>query len=221
MKILMFVHSLRRGGAERVLLEMSLGLRAKGHDVEVVSWLNVDEYREERYSSIPRHFLMRKDEYRWPWTVPRAAESFRQVAEEFCPDVIEIHTPTVAWVAAWANLGISCTHVLHGYGGITRGGSIKAWWLRVLDRLVQRRLNATFIAVAPPMTEIAATHFALAPSLIVCVPNGVDLLKFQAHQKSPDTTSTILMLGTLSPNKGQSWESRQSEPCWNLIRTSV
>ena len=208
MRILLFVHSLRRGGAERVALEVALGLRAKGHDVKAVSWLDVDAYQEERYRPVPRHFLMRKDEYRWPWAVPRAAEGFRLVAGRYHPDVIEIHTPTVAWVAAWANLNIPSVHVLHGYGAITRRGSIKDWGVRVFDRLAQRRLKANFIVPTPSMAGVGATHLAVAPSRFTIVPYGVDVLSFQPRRKPMDSTPTIMMLGTLSPNKGQSWGIR-------------
>lgn len=203
MRILLFVHSLRRGGAERVLLEVALGLRAKAHDVEIVSLLDVDEYREERYRLVPRHFLMPKEEYRWPWAVSRAAVRLKQVAERYRPDVIEMHTPTVAWVAAWANLDIPYIHVFHGYGAITRSGSIKDWGVRMVDRWAQRRLNANCIVVVPPMADVGATHFALAPSRFSCVPNGVDLSKFRPRVNALENTPTILMLGTLSPNKGQ------------------
>ena len=49
MKILILIHSLRRGGAERVVLELSQGLQKKGHIVEIVTWLGCDEYRGQEY----------------------------------------------------------------------------------------------------------------------------------------------------------------------------
>ena len=143
MRILFFVHSLRRGGAERVLLEVALGLQNKGHIVEVLSWLRVDEYREERYRSITRHFLISKEAYRWPWSIPRAAALLGRHVGRFQPDVIEIHTPSVAWVAAWANSGIPCVQVLHGYHTIAPGGAIKyGYWRRALDRLAGEECGA-------------------------------------------------------------------------------
>ena len=203
MRILFFVHSLRRGGAERVLLEVALGLQKKGHIVEVLSWLRVDEYREERYRSITRHFTIPKEEYRWPWSIPRASALLGRYVGRFQPDVIEIHTPTVAWVAAWANSGIPCVQALHGYGSITRKDSIKDKAVRVLDRLTQRRLKTNFIVVSESMTKVAAAHFSLLPACFACVPNGVDLEKFKFTEKMPDRSSSILMLGTLCSNKGQ------------------
>lgn len=205
LRILFLVHSLRRGGAERVLLEIALGLRAKGHIVEVVAWLDVDEYLEECYRSVPRHFLMHKENYRWPWAVPRAAASLRALVKEFRPDVIEIHTPTVAWVAAWARLKTPSIHVVQGYGAITRSGSFKDWLMRQGDRLAHRILNVKFIVPAPPMAEVSADHFAVKHSRFSCVPNCVDVSAFTPRLKLPDDSPFIMMLGTLSPHKGQQW----------------
>ena len=211
MRILFFVHSLRRGGAERVLLEIALGLREKGHDIEVVSWLDVDEYREDRYLSVPRHFLINKKDYRWPWCIPGAAARFKAVVEKFHPDVIEIHTPTVTWVAAWANIDIPYIHVLQGYGAITRQGSIKDWGVGLFDRLANNRLNPGFIVPSSSMIEAGANHFVVDKRRFTVVPNGVDVVKFHPDQNVFDGTPTMMMLGTLCANKGQAWGIRSIE----------
>lgn len=208
LRILFLVHSLRRGGAERVLLEIALGLRAKGHVVEVAAWLDVDEYGEECYRSVPRHFLMPRSEYRWPWSVPRTARRLRELVAKFQPDVIELHTPTVAWVAAWAQVKIPCIHVVQGYGAITRSGSFKDWLMRQGDRLAHRILLLNFIVPAPPMAEVAAAHYSLERSRFTSVPNAVDVHSFMPCSKIPDDAPTIMMLGTLSPHKGQQWGVR-------------
>lgn len=202
MRILMFVHSLRRGGAERVLLEVSRGLVNRGHDVQVACWLDVDEYADERYVPLVRHFLMRKEEYSWPWCVPRAAARLRALVDTFNPCVIALHTPTVSWVAAVADLGVPCVQVLHGYGTITRGSSIKDWLSRFGDRVARQRLGSTFTVVAQPMIDVASRHFAVPMSCFTCVPNGVDLQVFRVKPQARTKQPLILMVGTLSPNKG-------------------
>ena len=204
MRILFLVHSLRRGGAERVLLEVARGLSAKAHEVEILSWLDVDEYREETYRSLPRAFLIRSAEYQWPWSIPHAAEGLRRAVERFRPDAVELHTPNVAWVAAWAGVRTPCVHVLHGYGAITRHSSAKDLMVRTFDRLAQRHLQADFIVVTSPMADVAADHFSMSRDRFACVPNGVDLCRFRFQDTPWTQAPTILMLGTLSPNKGQS-----------------
>ena len=61
MRVAMLVHSLRRGGGERVTLELALELSRRGHQVCVVSWLDVDDYREERYAALDRRYLLCKE----------------------------------------------------------------------------------------------------------------------------------------------------------------
>lgn len=202
-RVLMFVHSLRRGGAERVLLEIALGLLAKGYFVEIVSWVDVDEYTEERYKSITRHYLLCKDNYRWPWCIPRSAKALRQVVDQFKPDVMELHTPTVAWVAAWANLRLPMTHVLHGYSSITRCGTAKDFMYQLFDRLAQMYIGARLVTVSQSMIAVAAAHYSIIPSKVTFVPNGIDLNKYPCRENKPNGEPVILMLGTLAVNKGQ------------------
>lgn len=208
LRILFLVHSLRRGGAERVLLEIALGLRERGHEVAVAAWLDVDEYGEERYRSIPRHFLMAASEYRWPWSVYRAAERLKSIVAEFMPQAIELHTPTMAWVAAWAGLRIPCVHVVQGYGAITRQGSLKDWVMRLGDRWAHRVLDAEFIVPALPMAAVSLAHFSRHGAKVDCVPNGVDVDTFVPIAKDSKKNISIMMLGTLSPHKGQQYGVR-------------
>lgn len=203
MRVLMLVHSLRRGGAERVLLELSLALQKRGHAVEVVSWLDVDEYREGHYMRVSRHYLLRRDDYRWIWSIPHSAGKLRKIARGFRPDVIEIHTPNAAWLAAWAGLGVPCVYVLHGYGPITRYRGLKGGFIIFFSRLAARKLNAAFITVSGSMTEAASGYFHAGREHFHCVPNGVDLQKFPHRDRPPAAVPSILMIGTLSRNKGQ------------------
>ncbi|MFH0798566.1 MAG: glycosyltransferase family 4 protein [Pseudomonadota bacterium] len=203
MRILMLVHSLRRGGAERVLLEIALGLQRRGHEVEVVSWLDVDEYQEDRYKAVLRHYLLPEDKYRWVRSIPRSAASLRKVVEQFNPDVIEIHTPNVAWLAAGAGLVVPCAHTLHSYSDMTRYGTLKNEFIRYLSRFVAWRLKSSFITVSDSMIPFAARYFKADEERFRCVSNGIDLEKFCFVPKLPDNSPVIVMIGTLSPNKGQ------------------
>lgn len=199
----MLVHSLRRGGAERVLLEIALGLQKRRHQVEVIAWLDVDEYQDACYSSIKRHYLLSKDKYLWIRSIPRSAVELRKLVRQFNPDVIEIHSPNVTWVAAYAWLRIPCIHVLHGYGSITRYGSLKDNLIRYLSHLVDWLLSCSHIAVTESMIPVASSYFKLNCSDYTVVSNGVDLTKYLFKEKQPDDAPIIIMIGTLSPNKGQ------------------
>ena len=203
MRIQLLVHSLRRGGAERVLLEIALGLQKRGHQVEVIAWLDVDEYQDACYSSVKRNYLLSKDKYRWIRSIPHSAAVLRKLVRQFNPDVIELHSPNVTWLAAYARFRIPCIHVLHGYGAITRYGSLKDDLMRYLFRFAARTLNCSYITVSESMIPVASKYYNVNPSEFTAVSNGVDLTKYLFKEQQPSCAPIILMIGTLSPNKGQ------------------
>lgn len=212
MRVLLVIHSLRRGGAERVLLELALGLCGKGHNVDIVGLVAIDEYSEERYLGIPRLFLIPRELYRWPMCIPELACRLARRIREFRPDVIQLHSPTVAWVAAFARPDIACIHLLQGYGSITRGCKFRDRVIRAIDRWSHRSVAMDLIVPAKAMISVGSAHFGIPQSRFACIPNGVDVHMFKPHKRFPNRGApVIMMLGTLSAAKGQSWGLRALE----------
>ena len=59
MKILFFAHSLRKGGAERLLLQIASHLNKNGHDIKILQVINFDEYPEGEYADIKKEALLK------------------------------------------------------------------------------------------------------------------------------------------------------------------
>lgn len=203
MRILLCTHSLRRGGAERVLLELAIGLCRKGHEVHIVSWLNVDEYSETAGSGVTREYLIAKENYNWPYSVMTSSHLLRGSIKRFQPDVIEVHAPNMLWVVALARPSAPVVHVLHGYGWITTDRSFKNVVVRALDHFCCRALGPRQIVVAAPMIDVAAAHYRVSPKIFSCVTNGVDVEVFTGKHRSSSDPPGILMVGTINANKGQ------------------
>ena len=200
MRVLVTIHSLRRGGAERVAIDLAHGLQACGHSILLAPLLSTNEYTQD-VEGLEVTPLFAAAEYRWPSCVPVMARMLRQRSEKFRPDVIQIHTPTAAIVTAWAGVEVPVQHVIHGYGAITRPPSIKAFLVRQADRWACRRTNAKITVVAESMRQLTAKHFGNPKSEIDYVPNGVEVDKFAFVNRPPPLNPKILVVGTLAAVK--------------------
>ena len=203
MHLVLIVHSLRRGGAERVLLEIANELQNRGHQVEVISWLKVDEYNDDCYSTIKRYYLIEEDDYNWVSSIPKSAIILRKLLLNLKPNIIQIHTPNITWLTAFTFLRIPCIHVLHGYGDITPSKSLKNYIIRFIYRLASMYLNCTYITVSESMIPIASNFFNLNHQKFIAVKNGVDQTKFFFKEKTQNNNPIIVIIGTLTKNKGQ------------------
>ena len=109
------IQSLARGGAERLTLELSLGLREAGHDTLVVTLIDENAHDEPEYASVASSSLLSGKALRWPWYLPRAASRLKAVVQEWKPDLLLIHTQNVAVVAALAVPMPPVIQVVHSY----------------------------------------------------------------------------------------------------------
>lgn len=201
----MLIHSLRRGGAERVALELSLGLQKKGHVVEIVAWVEVDEYQDVDYLCLKKSFLISKDHYNWISSIPNSSKLLKEKISEFKPDVIQAHSPNISWLAAYTGVRSPYMHVLHGFGEITMAPTLKNRVLILIYRLAFKKLNAKIATVSKSMISQASSFLQKDESQFFCLPNGVDLDKFKNCNKLNKNSEKlhISMIGTLCSNKGQ------------------
>ncbi len=200
LRLLQLVHSLRRGGAERVLLELARGALEAEHSVAVVALVKVHDYREAAYRGIPAQFLIEPGDYRWPAGIRRLARGLRRRLGEIQPDVIQIHTPNALLVAACAGLAMPTVVVVHGYGELDRSGS-RAAIRRSADRWAFRRLGRRAVAVSRPLATIAARHFGCLEKEVRVIPNGIDLERFPFVDRQLPDSPVISLVGTLGEVK--------------------
>jgi len=201
MKVLHIIHSLRKGGAERVVLELSLGLMAKDYDVTVIGLVNTNEYSEDRYDPINVHFLLKASEYHWPFCVPRLVQKLKKTVRYYDPDVIEVHSHTAMLIASLSNLNTPAVCVFHGYGSISWPQTFKE---KVCQRVYQsafRRLGANGVVVSPSMAVEAARFFSCPGKNFTKIINGINVPNFKNSESRLPKAPLICMVGTLSKNK--------------------
>ena len=122
MKIVVIVHTLTGGGAERVAAMWANGFRERGHEVEVVIF-DADS---------PRTYALREDipvavvTSRRQWAVARVIErivKLRRVLEGIAPDVVIEAMP--GWKRLVAMIGMSCKKIATEHDAFERPENAK------------------------------------------------------------------------------------------------
>ena len=206
MKILILIHSLRRGGAERVALSQASGLIKKGHIINIISWLDNDEFASD-YPEVKRSYIIKQADYNWIWSLRSSSKILVEKIKDLQPDIIQIHTPTMHWLLGLTNLSIPSVHILHGYGSIEKSASLKNLLFKYISRYFTKKLNNLFITVSPSMNLLASQYYSNSEKEYLTIPNGIDLKKFPyigcQDFNLENLNPQILMIGTLTSNKGQ------------------
>jgi len=201
MRILQLVHSLDRGGAERVVLELDRGARALGHRSLVTMLLDSNAFGEPRYASVDTRFLLAPEQYRWPLYVPPASARLRRIAGEWKPDILFVHTPDVAIVAGWARLTVPSAQVIHCYWDASSGNPLKEAWRRAVSRWAFARIGRRGVLVAPHLLEDSRRYLGCPENRFRCVENGVDLDSFAFKRREATEAPRIAIVGSLIPFK--------------------
>lgn len=201
MRVLQLIQSLARGGAERVVLELAAALDAGGHVSLVALLVDAHEHPEPAFRAVETRILVPRDAFRWPRYVPGAADRLREVVGAWKPDVLLVHTPNAAAVAAWAAPPVPGIYVVHWRWDAEPLTAPRRFRRRVLARWAFARLGRRAVVVAPHLVADSARHFACAPDRIRCVPNGVDLARFPFAVRTPSGTPVIGAVGSLTAVK--------------------
>ena len=204
MKIILFVFSLRKGGAERLLLQIANHLISQGYEVVVLSITSTDEYQETEYSKIERDFLIAHDKYQWPYVVPQILSKLREFFKHNSCDLVLIFTPMLAILFAASGIKKKCIHVIQGYGSLRRPFSIKGLIYNLLDKAAFLKLRYDVIVPTAQLKSFVLSALPISRKKIKVLSSGVDeqiLLPLQAKHKFQDLN--ITMLGTVSKHKGQ------------------
>lgn len=201
MRILQLVHSLDRGGAERIVLEFDRGAKALGHQMCVAMLLDSNAFTESRYASVETRFLVSPDRYRWPRYVPPASARLHEIIAAWKPHVLFTHTPDVTIVAAWARPKVPAVEVIHWYWDTSSGSALREAWRRAVSRWAFTRIGRRGILVAPHLLGDSSRHLDCAAGRFRCVENGVDLERFVFVPREATRAPRILILGALNAFK--------------------
>ncbi len=192
-RILFFVSSLRRGGAENHLLNLCRYLERSSIKT-VVCTLSANEDGLEAVFLAESISLCRLPMNSLRDLVhPRIIRSLRRIVRSFRPHVIHAHLYHAEVVSALASLFAAAPLVVtrHSTGLEFEGGR------RRLSRFAGRRVD-TIVAVSP---EAAAEAIAMGhqEGRVVVVPNGVDTGRFRPPEEHERGERRRFFLGRLFP----------------------
>lgn len=195
------IHSLRRGGAERVALNLARGMVKSGHEVCVVSLLDLDDYDDIDRTKAEVRFLIPAASYNWPSSCFILSKRLHKEILTFRPSVILTHTPTATIVLGLAGAKCPTLSVFHGYGDMLTRKRIKQHLFAILHDWALRRVKAEAVVVCNGLADVVRQRVGIPAMKIRCIPNGIDLEKFIPRPVRTLIEPDVLVIGTLSEVK--------------------
>jgi glycosyltransferase involved in cell wall biosynthesis len=179
-KILLLSTSMGMGGADQQILILARAMRARGHQVRIVSLVPLGAMGlEAREDGIPTESLELR---RRPSDVSGLIRLIR-IVRGWRPDVLHSHMIHANLLARALQPWIRVPALISTIHSIKDGGRIRVAAYRFTSRLADR---VTIIS------RLAAQHYldikAVPPELLEVVPNAVDTDRFQ---RSPQARTTI------------------------------
>ena len=200
-RVMQLVQSLARGGAERLTLELSLGLREAGHETLVVTFIDENAHDEPEYASVdvalPGYSGRR---FRWPWYLPRAVSRLGVVRDGSPISYLPIRRTSQSW-QRWHPRSPRCPGFpqLLGGGGRDSGTGVAPW---DASRSGHSVVSGAGASSSPGRWSKTLCVPWVSPERIRCVPNGIRLEKFPfTSRAAPAAHPHIGTVGSLTEFK--------------------
>ena len=168
LRILQMVESDGPGGAETMILQLSLELRRRGHTVELVGpphgtgWLAA---QLERRGMVLHTFSLRRP------LDPGCYRGLKDLMQRLEIQVVHSHDFTMAVYGAAAARSLGRRHVITFHGGL---GMLARWRRRVAIRWAMRASTAT-VAVSGATRRIYSARLGISPDRFAVIPNGISV----------------------------------------------
>lgn len=199
MKSVFLVHSLRKGGAERLLLELASNINCSS--ITIISWLDNNEFLEEEYQNVKVVSLIKKNEYRWLLSLFSSSRKLKSYLNLIAPDNVIIFSHSVFWLAYLANYKTKYAYSVQGFSQLSESRGYKKYIYRFIDIITLRRLKSAIVVPTQELYNEAKKYFVANNNQLEIIPNGVDVFAIKPKSLKRDEI-VITMLGTLSIHKG-------------------
>tara|TARA_B100001109_G_scaffold254834_1_gene255673 strand:- start:1477 stop:2568 length:1092 start_codon:yes stop_codon:yes gene_type:complete len=200
MKSVFLVHSLRKGGAERLLLELASNLSCTS--VTVISWLDNNEFLEEEYQRVEVISLIKGKDYKWPFSLFTSSKKLRHHLEILSPDNVIVFSHSVFWLAYLSKYKTKYIYSIQGFSQLSTSRGYKKYLYRIIDVLALRNLKSSILVPTKELYKESKKYFGVNAEDIKTIPNGVEVGSLGSKDLEREEI-VITMLGTISEHKGQ------------------
>lgn len=198
MKIVHFIFSLRRGGAERVTVELCGALKKKGHGAIICTIVPKNDYKAEtQAAAIPVFPLTSNLDFKFPLDWLKTAILLRRFIAIHKPDVLHVHTTVaefITWIARISNPTIVTLHSKRSWWKKATGIREKIWSFAF--KRAYKKKNWRLIAVSNYVRE-SLNGFRCVTNPIYIIHNGINSEKFVRDSARNKIEFRIVVLGSL------------------------
>ena len=224
-RVLLFIHSLHGGGAERVAADLSAHWADMGREVMVVTQASAEGDVYTLHPKVRREVLYTAGEgggLRGIWSNVQRVRALRRVIKSFRPDIVLGMMTTASVLSVLACAGLSC-RVIATEHTHPPSQTLSGFWQR-LRRLTYPRA-ASVVALTRGTADWLAQH--VPGSKLAVIPNPVHFPLPRAEPVltpvSGDSRKRLLAVGRLHADKGfdlliQAYaQLAASHPGWDLV----
>jgi len=202
MKIVFLIHSLRKGGAEKLALELASSQEFLKSSITIVSWLKKNEYKEKKYSQVEYIYILDEKHYKWIFSLPSSSRKLKILLQGISPQAVFIFSHSVLWLAFLSGYRTIYINIIQGFGQISQKKYLKKAIYSFVDKISAKSLKFRIISPTRELSNKSLEYFGIKKSNGEVIPNGVEINK--SYERSLNNKKFVIsMLGTLSKHKGQ------------------
>jgi glycosyltransferase involved in cell wall biosynthesis len=173
------------GGVQHFLAGFAVWLRDQGHEVTVVAGEGAWLAERCKDSNIPFIRLKKLVREIHPWKDLFAVKELHDIFRELKPDAVHLNSAKMSVAGSIASKLAKIPHVTYRIGGWTFREELppaKKWLYRFMEKITAR-FKHVIVCVNPDDVRLAKEVGIKPRQEIIAVPNGIDLVKFDAEWK--------------------------------------
>ena len=203
MKILYVITSLRTGGAEKLVVQLSEFMKGRGHEVDVALFDGEETpFKKELESSGVKIYSFGVGESVYSLKMLR---SLKALLKKGNYDIVHTHNSSPQIFAALARRSARGAKFIHTEHNTT--GRRRTWYFRLIDRWVYKKFANT-ICISDQAYDNLAAHLQSRKIALQTIKNGADISRLLSAHPLPDLRNgapehIAVMVAAFRPQKDQ------------------